>query len=127
MIAAVVAFALLVVPESALLARQSPRERLVYACADLHLVGLLCNLDDACWRVAASRAAQRPAGVAALFGMTRMPAQLPDDLWEKIIEMAIPSDGLYAAKQLNKLADLSTVFARAARAHPDNHVPTWSD
>ena len=52
-----------------------------------------------------------------------MPAQLPDDIWDKIIEELMQSTGLYAAKQLNRLAGLSTVFARAARAHPDNHVP----
>ena len=53
-----------------------------------------------------------------------MPAQLPDDIWQQIIELAVPADGLYAAKRLNKLAILSTVFARAAREHPDNQLPT---
>ena len=62
-------------------------------------------------------------GGAAEDVRTRMPAQLPDDIWDKIIEELMQSTGLYAAKQLNRLAGLSTVFARAARAHPDNHVP----
>ena len=50
-------------------------------------------------------------------------AQLPDDIWLSIIAINVELDGLRAAKSLRKQARVSTVFARAARDHPDNNVP----
>ena len=49
--------------------------------------------------------------------------QLPDDTWLMIIRFIVQSHGLRSAKELRKVGRVSSVFARAARAHPDNNPP----
>ena len=49
--------------------------------------------------------------------------QLPDDIWLSIIAINVACHGLRAAKALRKQARVSSVFARAAREHPDNNAP----
>ena len=48
---------------------------------------------------------------------------MPDDMLHMIIDSVVKAEGLCAAKQLRSLARVSSLFARAARAHPDNNPP----
>jgi hypothetical protein len=40
-----------------------------------------------------------------------------------IIRAIVQSNGLRAAKELRKVGRVSSVFAQAARSHPDNNPP----
>ena len=67
------------------------------------------------------RQAERPAAHAAQ--AQEGAPQLPDDIWLSIIAINVVCHGLRAAKALRKQARVSSVFARAAREHPDNNAP----
>ena len=49
--------------------------------------------------------------------------QLPDELWTIIIDFICCTSGLWAGKELRKLARVSQRFAHRARHHPDNIIP----
>ena len=40
-----------------------------------------------------------------------------------VIDKVMEVEGICAAKQLRSMARVSTIFARAARSHPDNNPP----
>jgi hypothetical protein len=52
--------------------------------------------------------------------------ELPTDAWEVILAIMCRSEGLYAAKCLQRVAPVCKLFASTCKSHPDNIYQTFN-